>query len=141
MRGLVTLSLVLLVSQAAAACAQLPPALAPLRFLLGAWEAAPGADPVAGTGRAIFSSDLQDRVIVRSSYAAYAAALPAHLPAGGRHRGGRPLRDRPPGRARRVPDVPHLVHAKGGARGDSALRCHAPGPRFPAWPCVPDFFR
>ncbi|MGD0484892.1 MAG: hypothetical protein ABSB58_09615 [Gemmatimonadales bacterium] len=49
--------------------AQLPPALAPLRFLLGACEAVPGPGATDGTGRATFQAGLQDRVIVPSSYA------------------------------------------------------------------------
>jgi hypothetical protein len=50
-----------------------PPALAPLRFLLGAWEALPGADSSAGSGRATFAPAIQGQVIVRTSYAQYPA--------------------------------------------------------------------
>ena len=53
--------------------AQLPPALLPLRFLLGEWEAIPGADSTDGTGSATFAPAIQDRVIVRTSFAVYPA--------------------------------------------------------------------
>jgi len=58
----------------APALAQAPPALAPLRFLLGTWESVPAGDPAAGTGRATFAAAAQGRVIVRTSYAEYPAA-------------------------------------------------------------------
>jgi hypothetical protein len=49
-----------------------PPApLEPLAFLIGEWEAAGAGQPGSGTGRAVFSRALQDRVILRSSYAEY----------------------------------------------------------------------
>jgi len=54
--------------------AQLVPALRPLSFLLGEWEALPGADSTAGAGTASFSVALQGRAIVRVSFAEYPAA-------------------------------------------------------------------
>ena len=48
-------------------------ALAPLRFLLGEWEAIPGADSTGGAGAASFSVALQGRAIVRTSFAEYPA--------------------------------------------------------------------
>ncbi len=53
--------------------AEVPNALEPLEFLLGEWVAAGGGAPGAATGSATFARGLQDRVIVRTSYADYPA--------------------------------------------------------------------
>lgn len=46
-----------------------PPApLEPLAFLIGEWEATGAGQPGQGSGRAVFSRALQDRVILRTSY-------------------------------------------------------------------------
>jgi hypothetical protein len=50
-----------------------PAALQPYAFLLGAWEAAGSGTPGSGTGEARFTSELQERVIVRRSFADYPA--------------------------------------------------------------------
>jgi hypothetical protein len=55
------------------ATAETPRALGPLEFLLGKWEAAGGGTPGEGTGSATFSLSLQDRVMLRSSFAEYPA--------------------------------------------------------------------
>jgi hypothetical protein len=59
---------------AAAALASPPPELAPLAFLLGRWEATGGGAPGQGTGSATFALDLQERVMLRTSFALYPAA-------------------------------------------------------------------
>lgn len=53
----------------AAAQPALPPALEPLIFLLGDWVAAGGGEPGTAAGIASFAPALQDRVIIRTSYA------------------------------------------------------------------------
>ncbi len=46
--------------------------LAPLQFLIGAWEAEP--QPGGGSGHSTFASDLQGKVIVRTNHAEYPPA-------------------------------------------------------------------
>ena len=60
--------------QAAATSSRtLPAALEPLAFLLGTWGL-PKTDPSGATaGTATFATSLQDRVIIRTSFAAYPA--------------------------------------------------------------------
>jgi hypothetical protein len=58
---------------AAAASAQTPAALVPLRFLLGEWRAIPSGKPGEAAGSATFAATLHDRVILRFSYAEYPA--------------------------------------------------------------------
>ena len=67
------------VALSAIAAAAVPPALAPLDFLLGRWSSPGTSTPGGATGEAEFSRDLQDQVIVRRSYAEYevAAGAPA----------------------------------------------------------------
>jgi hypothetical protein len=48
--------------------------LEPLAFLIGEWEASGAGQPGPGSGRAVFSRELQDRVILRRSYAEYPAS-------------------------------------------------------------------
>jgi hypothetical protein len=51
-----------------------PAELEPLSFLLGEWPSTGTGKPGEGTGTAVFSRSLQDRVILRSSYAEYPAS-------------------------------------------------------------------
>ncbi len=51
-----------------------PPQLEPFAFLIGEWTASGAGSPGAGTGVATFSRSLQDRVILRTSYAEYPAS-------------------------------------------------------------------
>jgi len=51
-----------------------PAELEPLAFLVGEWPASGTGQPGAGTGTATFARSLQDKVIVRTSYADYPAA-------------------------------------------------------------------
>ncbi len=46
-----------------------PASLEPLAFLVGEWEASGGGGPGQGAGRVVFARALQDRVILRTSYA------------------------------------------------------------------------
>jgi hypothetical protein len=46
-----------------------PPALAPLAFLVGEWPATGEGRPGSASGTAVFARGLQDRVIVRTSFA------------------------------------------------------------------------
>jgi len=62
-----------LVSVAGVLSAEAPAALAPLRFLLGEWRAIPSGKPGEATGSATFATRLQDRVILRFSFAEYPA--------------------------------------------------------------------
>jgi hypothetical protein len=61
----------LLVGSAAQAAA--PTELQPLAFLIGEWASSGEGQPGVGTGTAVFSPSLQDRVILRTSFADYPA--------------------------------------------------------------------
>jgi hypothetical protein len=50
-----------------------PPALTPLKFLLGRWDAIPSGKPGEASGSTVFAPSLQDRVIIRTNYADYPA--------------------------------------------------------------------
>jgi hypothetical protein len=65
-----------------AVCAGPPAPLEPLAFLIGEWEATGAGPPGQGSGRAVFSRALQDRVILRTSYSEFPASGGA---AGSRH--------------------------------------------------------
>jgi hypothetical protein len=51
-----------------------PSDLQPLAFLVGEWVASGSGQPGAGSGTAVFRRGLQDRVILRTSYAEYPPA-------------------------------------------------------------------
>jgi hypothetical protein len=51
-----------------------PPELEPLAFLIGQWDASGRGEPGTGSGTAVFTRGLQDRVILRTSYAEYPAS-------------------------------------------------------------------
>jgi hypothetical protein len=53
--------------------ASLPPALAPLQFLLGDWEGGGGGTPGQSQGGTSFAPGLQDRVLIRTNFAVTAA--------------------------------------------------------------------
>ena len=76
MRSLSMAALATLLSSALAtiAVASPPAEFEPFSFLIGEWNASGSGQPGVGTGTAVFSRGLQDRVIVRTSYAEYAAA-------------------------------------------------------------------
>jgi hypothetical protein len=59
---------------AAALSASAPLPLEPLTFLLGTWGASGGGKPGEATGSATFETNLQGRIIIRTSYAAYPAS-------------------------------------------------------------------
>ena len=58
---------------AAVVFAEAPKQLEPLTFLLGEWETIAGGRAQEGTGSATFACGLQDRVMIRTSYAEYPA--------------------------------------------------------------------
>jgi len=62
---------------AASVYAGVPKELEALEFLLGKWEASGGGKPGEAAGSAAFTRDLQGRVIIRTSYAEYAASAQA----------------------------------------------------------------
>jgi hypothetical protein len=53
--------------------AEPPAALHPFAFLVGEWRASGSGEPGAGSGTSVFARELQDRVILRTSYAEYPA--------------------------------------------------------------------
>jgi hypothetical protein len=57
--------------------ASLPPALAPLEFLLGDWEGGGGGTPGQSQGGTSFAPGLQDRVLIRTNFALTAATATA----------------------------------------------------------------
>lgn len=74
MRTLLIVGAVLALVAGATVPATAPPELEPLAFLLGDWAASGTGQPGEGSGRAEFTRSLQDRVILRRSYAEYPAA-------------------------------------------------------------------
>jgi hypothetical protein len=62
-----------LTTTALAAAGDVPKALEPLTFLIGEWGGTGAGSPGQGAGTATFSRGLQDRVIIRTSYAEYPA--------------------------------------------------------------------
>jgi hypothetical protein len=73
-RRVVTVVAVLTAFAGCAAYAAAPAELEPLAFLIGEWPASGSGQPGAGSGTAVFTRSLQDRVILRTSYAEYPAA-------------------------------------------------------------------
>ena len=73
-RALIVLGALLAPAAGSTSLAGEPAALQPLAFLVGEWPSSGGGQPGAGSGTAVFARGLQDRVIVRTSYAEYAAA-------------------------------------------------------------------
>jgi hypothetical protein len=62
---------------AASVYAEVPKELEPLAFLLGEWEASGSGKPGEAVGSATFARGLQERVIIRTSYAEYSASAQA----------------------------------------------------------------
>jgi len=78
MHGFVGINLALAITAAATGSrAAPPPPLAPLTFLLGEWDSAGSGKPGEASGKATFALSLQDRVLVRTSYAEYPASATA----------------------------------------------------------------
>jgi hypothetical protein len=73
-RTLVVLGVVLALVTASTLLAAEPAGLQPLAFLVGEWPSSGAGQPGVASGSAVFARGLQDRVIVRTSYAEYAAA-------------------------------------------------------------------
>jgi hypothetical protein len=67
-------AIVLMISPVRIAKGAPPPELGALTFLVGEWEASGQGQPGAASGRTVFSRSLQERVIVRTSYAEYPAS-------------------------------------------------------------------
>jgi hypothetical protein len=72
--ALVAVGLAFLLLGVSTVQAKEPAALEPLAFLVGEWPSSGSAQPGAGSGKAVFARGLQDRVIVRTSYAEYPGA-------------------------------------------------------------------
>lgn len=68
------LGIVLAALIGAPALAAGPPELAPLDFLIGEWPASGSGQPGSASGRTVFTPELQGRILVRTSYAVYAAS-------------------------------------------------------------------
>lgn len=66
-----------LVVLAPAAAAALPPALAPLEFLVGDWVGGGGGTPGQSEGGTSFTPGLQGRVLIRTNFAVTAATAAA----------------------------------------------------------------
>ena len=73
MRTAIIVGFVALSLAGSAVAAAEPAELQPLAFLVGEWEASGSGQPGVGAGTAVFSPGLQDRVILRTSYAEYPA--------------------------------------------------------------------
>ena len=91
--GIATLSLA-----GSAVLASEPAELQPFSFLVGEWVTPDSSQPGVGSGTALFTRGLQDRVILRTSYAEYPAE------------GGRP--------ASRHDDLMIIYATRGGTRAD-----------------------
>ncbi|HXI04074.1 MAG TPA: hypothetical protein VNI57_12935 [Candidatus Saccharimonadales bacterium] len=74
MRHIVIAFLMVLSLASSSVVATEPAPLESLAFLLGEWESTGSGQPGSGTGTAVFSRGLQDRVILRKSYADYPPA-------------------------------------------------------------------
>jgi hypothetical protein len=74
MRRVIITGLAALALSVSYASAAEPAELQPLAFLIGEWTASGAGQPGTAAGAATFSRALQDRVIVRKSYAEYPAA-------------------------------------------------------------------
>jgi len=72
--GIISTLVLGLILAAASVHAEVPQQLEPLTFLIGEWEAAGRGQPGQGTGTATFARGLQDRVVIRTSYAEYPAS-------------------------------------------------------------------
>ncbi len=66
--------LLLLLLAGSTGWAKEPAALEPLAFLVGEWPSSGAGQPGTTSGKAVFARGLQDRVIVRTSYAEYPGA-------------------------------------------------------------------
>jgi hypothetical protein len=78
MRRIIGIALAIgMLMAAASAYAGVPKELEPLEFLLGEWGASGDGKPGEAVGSATFARGLQDRVIIRSSYADYPASAQA----------------------------------------------------------------
>jgi hypothetical protein len=74
MRTVASVVMALLAFAVVGLWADVPAELEPLSFLVGEWSASGSGEPGEGSGVASFRRGLQDRVIVRTSYAEYPAA-------------------------------------------------------------------
>ena len=71
--ALLVMAITAFASAAVAAEGAKSASLDPLSFLLGDWEATGQGQPGQGTGRSVFHQDLQQRVMIRNSFAEYPA--------------------------------------------------------------------
>ena len=67
------IAVAVLTNSALAAAGDVPKPLEPLAFLIGEWGGTGAGSPGQGAGTATFSRGLQDRIIIRTSYAEYPA--------------------------------------------------------------------
>lgn len=74
MRTTMIVGMVVMSLGVSALAAAEPAELQPFAFLVGEWPASGSGQPGAGTGSSVFSRGLQDRVILRKSYAEYPPA-------------------------------------------------------------------
>ena len=73
-RNVLFLAIVLAALAGVRTAAAEPDELKPFAFLVGEWPASGSGQPGSGTGTSVFRRDLQDRVILRTSFADYPAA-------------------------------------------------------------------
>jgi hypothetical protein len=71
MRNAIAVGVAVLLLAGTVALAAEPAALQPFAFLVGEWRASGTGKPGEASGTAVFTRGLQDRVIVRTSYAEY----------------------------------------------------------------------
>jgi hypothetical protein len=71
MRNAIVVVVAVILLASTAVFAAEPAALQPFAFLVGEWRASGSGKPGAASGTAVFTRGLQDRVIVRTSYAEY----------------------------------------------------------------------